>query len=76
MIEIDARGLPPPQPFERVMEALCSLPDGDRIRLLIEREPYPLYRVLERNGYRHRTTAHAGHFEIEISAGASAGYEE
>jgi uncharacterized protein (DUF2249 family) len=64
---IDARGLPPPQPFEQVMEALCTLAPGDSIRLILEREPFPLYRVLERNGYRHHTQCcDDGRFEIDI----------
>lgn len=51
MIVIDARDLEPPEPFERVMEALSDLAPGDRINLILNREPHPLYRVLERNGY-------------------------
>jgi len=36
----------------------------------LEREPYPPYRVLERNGYRYRTAAYDdGRFEIEITQG-------
>jgi len=69
MIVIDARGLQSPRPMELVIEALCDLQPGDRIRLILEREPYPLYGILERNGYRHRTTrVDEHHFEIEISA--------
>jgi uncharacterized protein (DUF2249 family) len=51
VIRIDARGLEPPEPFERVMEALCELEPGGEILLILNREPVPLYRVLERNGY-------------------------
>ena len=51
MIRIDARGLEPPEPFERVMEAICELEPGGEILLILNREPAPLYRVLERNGY-------------------------
>ena len=66
---IDARDLEPPEPFERVMEALTTLPLDGRILLILNREPYPLYRVLERNGYRYRTTPCSdGRFEIDISA--------
>jgi uncharacterized protein (DUF2249 family) len=53
MIVIDARELEPPEPFERVMEALSDLQKGDRINLILNREPHPLYRVLERNGYAY-----------------------
>jgi uncharacterized protein (DUF2249 family) len=64
---IDARYLEPPEPFERVMEALCELAPGGDILLILNREPFPLYRVLERNGYAWRTTPFPdGRFEILI----------
>ena len=67
MIVIDARELEPPEPFERVMEALGDLAPGDRIMLILNREPLPLYRVLERNGYAYAATSFPdGRFEIEI----------
>lgn len=56
MIRIDARGMEPPEPFERVMEALSELEPGEEILLILPREPYPLYRVLERNGYAWKAT--------------------
>lgn len=66
---IDGRDLEPPEPFERVMEALAVLEPGGRIVLILNREPHPLYRVLRMNGYQHRTTTFPdGRFEIEISA--------
>jgi uncharacterized protein (DUF2249 family) len=66
-IVIDARNLEPPEPFERVMEALCELEPGGEILLILYREPFPLYRVLERNGYAWRTTPFPdGRFEILI----------
>lgn len=63
---IDARGLPPPQPFELVMEALCDLAPGDEILLVLEREPTPLYQVLERNGYTWTTTHHPDEGRVEV----------
>lgn len=68
MIRIDARGLEPPEPFERVMQALCDLAPGDEVLLVLDREPHPLYRVLERNDYVWKTTHHDddGRFEIVI----------
>jgi len=57
-----------------VMEALCELAPGDSILLLLDREPFPLYRVLQRNGYRHSTTqCDDGHFEVEIAGLPHAG---
>jgi TusA-related sulfurtransferase len=70
-ILVDARGLEPPEPFERVMEAVCEMQPGDTVLMLLEREPFPLYRVLERNGYRHQSTCRDdGVFEIRITQGA------
>lgn len=67
MIRIDARGLEPPEPFERVMEALGEIEPGGEVLLIINREPNPLYGVLERNGYSWNTTRFDdGRFEILI----------
>lgn len=67
-ILVDARGLEPPEPFERVMEAICEMQPGDTVLMLLEREPVPLYRVLDRNGYAHQTLCRDdGVFEIRIT---------
>lgn len=55
-IELDVCGLQPPEPLERVLEALSRLQPGQRIRMLIDREPRPLYGILERNGYAYEAT--------------------
>jgi TusA-related sulfurtransferase len=59
MIEIDARGLEPPEPMEKVMQTLELLRPGQRIRLLLHREPFPLYPILQGRGYLHETTPQA-----------------
>ena len=67
MIVLDARDWGPPRPFEEVMEALCRLQPGERIRLIIGREPLPLYRVLQQNGYAWFTVERDdGAYEIDI----------
>ena len=67
MIALDVRGLPPPEPFEQIMLALESLAKDGILRVLIHREPYPLYDVLRESGYRHQTTALPdGNYAIEI----------
>lgn len=53
---LDLRGLFPPEPMERVLDALAGLLAGQQIRLLIEREPHPLFRILEKNNYRYSST--------------------
>ena len=50
-IELDVCGLEPPEPMVRVLEALDGLGAGDSLLVRIDRQPLPLYRVLERNGY-------------------------
>jgi uncharacterized protein (DUF2249 family) len=65
---VDVRWLEPPEPFERVVNALDSLPPDTSLRVLIHREPHPLYRWLMREGYRYQTRFDPeGWFEIRIS---------
>ncbi|NLD54068.1 MAG: DUF2249 domain-containing protein [Burkholderiaceae bacterium] len=56
IVELDVCGLQPPEPLERVMEALSQLQPGQRLRMLIDREPRPLYRILAQNGYEYDAT--------------------
>ncbi|WP_332675010.1 DUF2249 domain-containing protein [Aromatoleum sp.] len=66
---VDGRGLEPPQPFELVMEALADLPAGGSITVLLDRMPHPLFRILDRDGYRHSSRIRDdGVVEIEIAA--------
>ncbi len=66
-ILIDARGLEPPEPMERVLQAVALLRPGQGIRFLLHREPFPLYALLAERGFRHETHAQAdGSFVILI----------
>jgi hypothetical protein len=42
--------------MEKVMQTLELLRPGQCIRLLLHREPFPLYPILQSRGYRHDTT--------------------
>lgn len=67
MMVLDARNWEAPRPFEEVMNALSRLQPGERIRLIVGREPLPLYNVLERNGYAWFTMVRDdGAFEVDI----------
>lgn len=69
MIVIDARGWEPPKPFESVLNALDTLAPGDKVRLIVEREPLPLYRTLDRSGYAYFAAVRAdGAYEVDICA--------
>jgi len=73
-ILVDARGLEPPEPMERVMQTLSLLRSGQAIRLLLHREPYPLYLILAERGYRHDTRMDAdGSYVILIGPAGTGG---
>lgn len=66
-IVVDACWLQPPEPMEKAVAALEHLQRGQRVRFLIHREPMPLYRMLQQNEYRWRTTQREdGTYEILI----------
>ena len=66
-IELDVGGLAPPEPMVRILDTLDTVPPDDRLRVLIDREPVPLFRVLHNNGYRFDCTAlPSGRYELLI----------
>ena len=66
-IMLDVRGLEPPEPMERVLGALSTLAPDARLLMIIDRQPRPLYRILQNNGYAYRETlTPEGVFEILI----------
>ena len=67
-VTLDVRWLEPPEPFERVVNALETLPRDGSLRVLIHREPHPLYRWLTREGYKYQTRFDPeGWFEVRIT---------
>lgn len=64
---VDARWLDPPEPLERVLAALDRRAPRQRVRLLLHREPYPLYDLLRQMGLTHSTRQRPdGTYEIII----------
>lgn len=64
---LDVSTLEPPEPLERILDALADLPDGDWLNVLHRREPHPLYGMLRDMDYHWRTTARVpNRFEILI----------
>jgi uncharacterized protein (DUF2249 family) len=51
--EIDVRGLEPPEPLVRILDALESLPAGTTLRAHTDREPCHLFGEAEQRGFRH-----------------------
>jgi TusA-related sulfurtransferase len=50
---LDVRGMEAPQPLERVLATITDFEPGDTLRLVIDCEPLPLYRILDRNNFAH-----------------------
>lgn len=66
-IYLDLRGMFPPEPMERVLDALAALLPGQQVRMLIDREPHPLYRILDQNGYTFsRSEPEPGLYQVVI----------
>lgn len=63
---LDVADLPPPEPLERALDALSSLPSGDRLVLRLPRQPLPLYDLLRQMGYRWEAKAQDGIWEVYI----------
>jgi uncharacterized protein (DUF2249 family) len=69
-IELDVRWLEPPEPFERVVAALEMLGPDQRLRVMIHREPRPLFNWLQSEGYAfEHGYSPEGYFEIMIRRG-------
>jgi hypothetical protein len=63
---LDARGLEPPEPMERTLDALAALPPDDRLVLRLPRQPFPLFDLLRRMGYRWDVAGSDGDYRILI----------
>jgi uncharacterized protein (DUF2249 family) len=51
IMDVDARGLEPPQPMVKILEALAVLPAGAELHARTERKPMHLYAQLEERGF-------------------------
>ena len=51
--QLDLRGLDPPEPMRRALEAVEALPLGEALEIVTDREPLLLYRELGRRRYRY-----------------------
>jgi uncharacterized protein (DUF2249 family) len=50
---LDVSELPPPEPLERILDVLPTLSRGEYLHVRHSREPYPLYTLLEDQGYAY-----------------------
>lgn len=63
---LDVRGLPAPEPLEHCLDALADLKPGQQLEMQIDREPFPLYAILERDGFAHACDFRQDHYLVTI----------
>jgi uncharacterized protein (DUF2249 family) len=51
MVEVDARGLMPPHPLAKILEAVAVLPPGAELRARTDWRPIHLLAQLEQRGF-------------------------
>ena len=51
ILELDARGLEPPQPLVRILEAITRLPESASLEARTDRRPIHLYSSLQERGF-------------------------
>ncbi len=56
LAKLDARGLEPPQPMQKILEAVATLPAGATLIAHTDRHPLLLYPLLEQRGFTYETT--------------------
>lgn len=67
LVEVDARGLEPPQPMVHILEALSELPPDTAVRARTDRHPMHLHAVLAQRGFTAEThPAPDGSFVTDI----------
>jgi len=54
-VDVDARGLEPPQPLVKILEAAAGLPEGAMLRARTDRRPMHLYAHLADRGFTSET---------------------
>jgi uncharacterized protein (DUF2249 family) len=54
-LEIDLRGLEPPEPMTRILESLARIPTGGRLLARTDRRPIHLLPQLEQRGFKARS---------------------
>jgi hypothetical protein len=63
--EIDLRGLDPPEPLLRILEAIGADAPGPHV-FLLSREPLLVYRMLAEAGWRHSLSHSERGFELTV----------
>ena len=70
---LDLRGLDPPEPMRRALEAVEGLTAGEAIEIVTDREPLLLYRELARRGHSYVAESRSDGFLTTISSAQKRG---
>lgn len=55
-VNLDARGLEPPRPMMKILEAVAVLPENATLAAHTDRQPLLLYPQLEQRGFTYETS--------------------
>jgi uncharacterized protein (DUF2249 family) len=69
-VEIDNRGLEPPEPMVRILSALAENSGETELVAIMDREPLLLYPELERRGYEWDIVPDGDHFVLTVRRSA------
>ena len=70
LVELDNRGLEPPEPMVRTLEGVEALSSGETLAALLPREPLFLFEELEARGHLwHGKSEPEGHYRVVIRRG-------
>jgi len=70
---LDLRGLDPPEPMRRALEAVEALKSGEALQIITDREPMLLYRELDRRGHVHAHESDKEGFRTTVRRGGKEG---
>ncbi len=54
---VDASDLAPPEPLQVALQAATALRPGERVRVRLPRQPYPLFGLLAEQGFSYESVA-------------------
>ena len=64
---LDVRGMEAPEPLERILTVIGDFKPGDTLKVVIDCEPIPLFRILKANGFDYRSVPGTmSRYEISI----------
>lgn len=65
-VMLDLRDLAPPEPMERILEALATLPPGGCVEAITPFYPMPLLAILQADGFAFTVDAVEGGHRVRI----------